>query len=75
MFRDPLSILSRDAKAMTAPAFPTRVDVSLRPRRTARFEDGAVEILTDTLRVVVRDLRAADAVPARGVLRATAAAV
>lgn len=66
MFRDPLSILSRDAKAMTAPAFPTRVDVAIWPTGFARLDDGILEIVGDGLHVAARDVVAIELVPALG---------
>lgn len=66
VFRDPLSILHRDAKAMAAPTFAARADVALWPSGLARFDDGVLEILGDGLRVAARDVVAIELAPALG---------
>lgn len=66
MFRDPLSILTRDAKAMTAPAFTARVDVTIWPTGFARLDAGILEIVGDGLRVAAPDVVSIELVPALG---------
>ncbi|HWI70560.1 MAG TPA: hypothetical protein VNT55_01295 [Baekduia sp.] len=71
MFRDPLSVLTRDAQAapvaMTAPSFAPRPDVPIWPSGLARFDDGILEITSgDGLRVAARDIVAIGLAPALG---------
>lgn len=71
MFRDPLSLLSRDAQheptAMTAPAFGAgRAGVAIWPTGLARFDDGVLEVVGEGLRVAARDLVAVELLPALG---------
>jgi len=70
VFRDPLSILSREAGTapvpMVAPSFAMRADVPVWPSGLARFDDGILEIVGDGLRVAARDIRSLEVVPALG---------
>jgi hypothetical protein len=70
VFRDPLSILTRQATpapvAMVAPAFTAHVGVGLRPGSPARLSDGVFEVLGEDLRVPARDVVAIALMPALG---------
>lgn len=72
MFRDPLSILSRDAEAldrvaMTKPELASRLDVPIWPSGLARLDDGILEVTLGTgLRVAARDITAIALAPALG---------
>lgn len=66
MFRDPLSLHSRDAVAMTPPSFAGRADVAIWPTGLARFADGVLDLVGHDLRVPVRDVVDLAIVPASG---------
>jgi hypothetical protein len=75
VFRDPLSILVREADAtavaapvaMVAPSFATKIDVPIWPSGLARLDDGILELTPgDGLRVATRDILDIALVPALG---------